>query len=229
MPRGRDHPGAWMSGDDREYWRQEDLRRERDREIWREQELRDEDRRHDRLRDEQHRADEVREAWRGLREGNTAWALRNMVGPDAALNYLNAMGDARAGAGEPAGDMAGESAGEPRDVPLGERGRDAAWPKHTFVRTLAELVENVEAAPVSVQFDVHPPDGDGDVLVRALLTGPFMDGAVGSLWTSLRGGIPYEYGKFWVRQKLMISLFLAGAAMERTHELLRQLTESTAE
>lgn len=194
--------------DDREYWRREDERRERDREVWREQDLRDEDRHMDRVREDRQRTEEIQEAWRSLRRGNTAWALRNLAGPDAAISYLNAM--ERSGAGS-------EPASAPADEP--------AWPKHAFVQTLAELVENVGGAPRRVQFAVEPPDSDGDVLVRALDPEPFADSPVVNLWTSLRGGVPYrqEYGKFWVRRQLLAALPPAVTALDQTRALIRDL------
>lgn len=69
---------------DREFQRREEERRAHDRAVWRDQDLRDEDRQQDRIRDDCLRSEEVSEAWQALRRGDTAWAIRNVAGPDAA-------------------------------------------------------------------------------------------------------------------------------------------------
>lgn len=193
--------------DDREYWHRQDERRDRDREIWRDQDLRDEDRRWDQSRDERRRGEEVQEGWRSLRRGDTAWALRNLAGPDAALDYLR-MTEGSAASHEP----------EPGPA------KKADWPKHAFVETVTELVENLESVP-AVEFEIGSPDQDGDVLVRALFIDPFMDSPLGQMWTSMRGGQPHrtEHGRFWVRATLLRQLHTATTVLERTAALVRDL------
>jgi hypothetical protein len=200
--------------DDREYWRREDERRDRDREYWRDQDLRDEDRRLDRAREELERSEQAQEARRDLRKGHTAWALRNLLGPEAAIEYLRW--------------TEGSGTTEELVTPPSEEAGD--WPKHGFVRTLAELVENVVTAP-QVEFEVNEPDKDGDVLVRALVADPFLKTSVGSLWTSLRGGVPYrrEHGKFWVKGQLLATLPAALTSLERTSALIQELSRYSSD
>ncbi|HEY3261499.1 MAG TPA: hypothetical protein VGJ95_14735 [Pseudonocardiaceae bacterium] len=195
--------------DERERRRREDERRDRDREDRRQQDLRDEDSRQDRTDDQQRRSEEIQQAWDDLRRGNTAWALRGLAGPDAALGYLRAM----------------ESPADPGEPVTAPTVR-ADWPKYKTVETLAQLLENVDAAAPEVQFEIRPPDKDGDVLVRALTANPFIDTPLGNLWTSLRGGTPFrsEHGKFWVKADLLATLSRAATSLERTSALVRDLS-----
>ncbi|HEY5854534.1 MAG TPA: hypothetical protein VIW24_10925 [Aldersonia sp.] len=197
------------SENDREYQRREDARREHDRAVWRDQDLRDEDGRQDRSREDRRRSEEITEAWQALRRGDTAWAIRNVAGPDAGLTYLRAMENP---------DVGYEAANEPAE-------ESPPWPKHDIVDTLAELVENVETAPPHATFDLRPPDSGGDVRVRALIVDPFLNTAIGSMWTSMRGGVPFqrEHGSFWIRACLLRNRAAAATTMERVRDLIRDL------
>lgn len=191
---------------EREYRRRDDLRREQERAEQRRQDRRDEDRRRDRRDEERRRAEEVADAWRDLRRGDTAWALRGLAGPDAAIAYLRGT----AGAPDPDPPAPGP---EPLD-----------WP-HPLVDTVAELVANVAALPAGVRLEPGRPDRDGDVPVRAYAPEPFAGTAVGSLWTSLRGGIPVhrDLGRFWVRRRLLADLAAARGDLDRARDLLDEL------
>ena len=77
--------------DDRDFWRREDDRREqRDRDFWREQDLRREHQREDREYEIRRREEAHADGWRAVRDGDTAEALRNFVGPEAAISHLRA-------------------------------------------------------------------------------------------------------------------------------------------
>ena len=91
------------------------------------------------------------ETIKAIRRGDTAWALRNIAGPDAAIDYLQAMQGA-ATASEP-----GDGQGEPGEL---------RWP-HRVVTTIEQLLANVASTPAAIALRVTRIDGDGDAVVEA--------------------------------------------------------------
>ena len=131
--------------DDRDYWRREDARRtELDRKFWRDYERRRQHERDDREYEARRRAQETADGWRAVRDGDTAGALRNFAGTDAAVSYLRATHSERQ-----------------------SHETSQLWTKYVFVTELHELIENVEEAPTAVTFDIGKPDQDGDIVVGA--------------------------------------------------------------
>ncbi|HEY5877760.1 MAG TPA: hypothetical protein VIU11_02545 [Nakamurella sp.] len=68
--------------------------------------------------------------------------------------------------GLPPPDPAPEDADRLEPMTRRESYETTECPKHVFVETLGELVDNEEAAPPQVKLDPDAPDEDGDVLVR---------------------------------------------------------------
>ena len=148
------------------------------------------------------------EVWRGILDHDPARARRALGIPDP--------------------DTSPDTADPP---PVGAGGGSAetttAWPTHDFVERLAELFDNVQAAPRRARFHLDPPDEDGDVLVWAVLTDPLMDTPLADMWTSMRGGVPFrrELGKFWVRACLLANRSSAVTTVERLLSLIRELPD----
>lgn len=169
--------------DDRDFWRREDDRSEqRDRDFWREQDLRREHQREDREYEIRRREREHADGWRAVRDGDTAEALRNFVGPEAAISYLRAT--------------------EHRQ-PSRETRR--LWVRHIFVTELAELVENVEAAPGTATFNVGKPDREGDIVVH------------------VKVGERVE--RFWVRRQLLRRLSTSTPVPQRARQVVAALIQ----
>jgi len=153
-----------------------------------------------RRQDELRRQQEHRhETMKTIGNGDTAWALRCIAGPGAAIDYLQAT----EGAG---------NTWEPDDTH-----RAPAEPRfpHRFVTTLGELVANVASAPVAVALLVTAID-DGDAVVEAQpdwVAGP---PAVARLLGLVS---PPAVDSFRVRAALLPELGEAAATLRRTAEL----------
>ncbi len=179
--------------DDRDYWRRQDeLREERQREYRREEFRREDERRldwerEDREYEARQREENQRRAMEEMRRGNTAWALNYMVGPDAAIGYLEAMQQPYRD--EPEADAASDDEAEP------------SWPPYSFVTTTAELLVNVSSAPSDVSLHAVRIDNDGDALVEARREpAPFL-AALEALAGEMTDHPLSEPGRFWVARR----------------------------
>ena len=105
-------------------------------------------RRQDRLRQQdEHRHDTMK----AIRDGDTMWALRHIVGSDAAIEHSQAM--VGAGPSWESADTYSEP-GEPR------------FP-HRFVTTMDQLLANVASTPGAASLRAVRIDNDGDAVVEA--------------------------------------------------------------
>lgn len=122
------------------YRRQDDLRRQRDEDFYREQDRRRDNFLEDQEYERRRREEERTHAYEAMRRGDTSEALRNLVGPEAAIDYLSRTSE-----------LAGSSGGE--RVP------------HAFVDDLAGLAVNVAAPPAGTSFVASRLDSEGDAVV----------------------------------------------------------------
>ena len=200
--------------DDREYWRrQDDLRDERRREYNREDDRRVDFERKDRADEIRVRDENHRRAMEEMRRGNTAWALNLTVGPDAAINYLEAMQRSTSDGSSP-----------DEESTVDEPTADASWPPHTFVTTRDQLLENIETAPFATRFEASRIDDDGDAVVNAVAAFSFPGLPEG---TGLLLGIAAnpDRGTFWVKQELLASIASVAGTLGRAAELARKLEQ----
>ena len=194
--------------DDREYWRrQDDRREERRREHQRDDFRRDEQRRLDWEREDREveirqREEDHRRAMEAMRQGNTAWALSSIVGPDAAINYLRAMQ-------APSDDVV-----ETTD----EHDAEPAWPPHVFVTSVEQLVANVASAPAGCALHAVRIDRDGDALVEARWqpSSSVLDFATRS---GLLSQSALEVGHFWVRRQVVDEIAIVASALRGAADL----------
>jgi hypothetical protein len=151
------------------------------------------------------RHDEHRQrTMKATRRGDTTWALEEIVGPDAAIDYLRAV------------DGTGSTTPQPQhaDVSIGE----SRWP-HTFVTTIDELLANVAATPAGVALRASRVDNDADVVVEAgtdWVAGPPVVAGVLGLDS------PPSVGHFYVRAAVI-------ADIVASRETLRQAAELAAD
>lgn len=192
--------------DDREYWRRQDeLREERQREFRREDERRLDWEREDREYEARQRDENHRRAMEEMRRGNTAWALNSMIGPDAAINYLEAM--QRPTSGEPVAD------GDPIEV---------GWPPHSFVMTLEELLANVVSAPGGLLLRADRIDNDGDAVIVATREPSPLLAEFPALARQLSRSAS-EGGRFWVRAALLADVSTVAADLRRAADVAADL------
>jgi hypothetical protein len=197
----------------REYRRQDEQRDDLRREQWLEDERRADWEREDREYDARQRDENHRRSIEEMRRGNTAWALNYMVGPDAAINYLNTMSRA-------SHDDTDDTSGvEERDSPATE----PSWPLHTFVTTTDELLANVATTPFGVTLRAARIDADGDGVVEAVrATFPGME----ALWKAAGLTEPDDdSGRFWVKSELLVSIGRVAAVLRRGADLAAALEQ----
>jgi hypothetical protein len=197
--------------DDRDYWRrQDDLREERQREYRREDERRVDREREDRENEARQRDENHRRAIEEMRRGNTAWALNYMVGPDAAIDYLQAM--QRPSADDAVPD---DSASEPQ------------WPPYSFVTTVEELLANVASAPGGVGLHAERLDNDGDAVVVATREpSPYL--AAFPVLARKLSQQASEEGRFWVRAQLLDGFAAVAGELRRAADLAAEIELLTA-
>ena len=123
-----------------------------------------------------------------MRRGNTAWALNSIVGPDAAIDYLEAM--QRPTSAETVADD-DESEGQ--------------WPPHSFVTSIEELLANVMSAPSGLVLRAERIDNDGDAVVVATSEPSPLLAAFPVLARQLSKRAS-EGARFWVRASLLEDL-----------------------
>jgi hypothetical protein len=173
--------------DDRDYWRRQDeMREERRREYIRDDWRREDDRRRewereDREYEERQREENQRRAFEEMRRGDTASALNHMVGPDAAIDYLNALAASRTD------DIGTARSGDARPT----------WPPHVFVTSIDELIGNVASAPTDVAFSAERIDDDGDALIEAMREPSPLFKAFPAAWSGF-GRSAEPLGHFWI-------------------------------
>jgi hypothetical protein len=132
---------------------------ERDREFYQAQ-----DARYDRDRAVRERAESDRRGWRALAGGDTAEAIREFAGPDAAMSYLESRAD--------------ESDSMELDDEHEEPG--GGWPPHGIARDLNGMLANLESLPHRATVRTRH-DQDGDLVVEASV-----DGApLGQFWANV--------------------------------------------
>ena len=201
--------------DDRDYWRrQDDLREERQREYRREDFRREDERRldwerEDREHETRQREENHRRAMEEMRRGNTAWALNYMVGPDAAIDYLQAMQRPSAD-----GAVADDSAEEPQ------------WPPHSFVTTVDELLANVMSAPSGLVLHAERLDNDGDAVVVATSEPSLLLAGFPVLARRLSQQAS-EAGRFWVRAQVLADISTVAVDLRRAAELAAEIEQLT--
>jgi hypothetical protein len=202
--------------DDRDYWRrQDDLREERQREYLREDYRREDERRldwerEDREYEARQREENHRRAVEEMRRGNTAWALNYMVGPDAAIGYLEAM--QRPTSDEP---VAADDTGEAR------------WPPYSFVTTVDELLANVMSAPRGLVLRAERIDADGDAVVVATSEPSELLAAFPVLARQLAQQPSADAGRFWVRAQLLADFAPIAAGLRRTADVAADIERLT--
>ena len=105
-----------------------------------------------RRQDDLRQQDEQRhQTMRAIRRGDTAWALRHIAGPDAAIDYLQAT----------------QEAGTVWE-PDGPDRESCEWQfPHRFVTTLDQLLANVASTPTTIALRAVGIDKDGDAVVEA--------------------------------------------------------------
>ncbi len=153
-------------------------------------------RRQDELRRQQ---EDRHEMMKAIGDGDTAWALRHIAGPGAAIDFLQML----QGAPTPS---------EPDDD------RDPAEPTLPYgsVTTMDELLANVSSTPTDVELRVTGVDRDGDAVVEALtewVAGPPVVAAVLGLDS------PPAVGSFRVRAALLGDIATVAATLRRTAAL----------
>jgi hypothetical protein len=201
----------------REYRRQDERRDDQRRQQWLEDERRADWEREDREHEARQREANHRRAIEEMRRGNTAWALNYMIGPDAAINYLNTMSQARDDDTDDASDV------EERDSPATE----PSWPPHTFVTTTDELLANVATTPFGITLRAARIDADGDGVVEAVRT---IYPGMAALWRAAGLTEPDDDpGRFWVKSDLLVSISGIAATLRRGAELTAELEQLGSE
>jgi len=162
-----------------------------------------------RRQDELLRQDEHRHrTMKAIRQGDTAWALRHIAGPGAAIDYLQVM-------------QGGGTPWEPDDTP-GEPGEPRVV--HKFVATIDELLANVASTPAAVALRVTGIDKDGDAVVDVQpdwVAGPPAVAAV----LGLDSPPPVE--SFRVRAAFLAEIGKVAATLRRTAELAADIERLT--
>ena len=147
-------------------------------------------------RQDEHRHETMKAIW----SGDTAWALRYIAGPDAAIDHLQATSDAGT-TWEP--DDTSSELGEPQ------------FP-HRFVTTIDELLGNVASTPSAIALRATRIDTDGDAVVEAqgdwVAGPPVVAGLLGLT-------APPPVGSFSVRADLLAEIGIAAATLRRAAEL----------
>jgi hypothetical protein len=140
------------------------------------------------------------ETMKAIRTGDTAWALRHIAGPGAAIDHLQAT----SGAG---------TTWEPDDTSRGAR--EPQFP-HRSVTTTDELLGNVAATPSAIALRATRIDNDGDLVVEAQsdwVAGPPVVASVLGLIA------PPPVGSFSVGAELLAEIGIAAATLRRAAEL----------
>ncbi len=140
------------------------------------------------------------ETMRAIRRGDTAWALRNIAGPDAAIDYLQAMQGAA-------------TASEPGDDP--DEPGELRWP-YRVVTTIDQLLANVASTPAAIALRVARIDGDGDAVVEAQT-----DWVGGTPAVAIALGLdsPPPIDRFHVRATLIAEIGTVTATLRRAAEV----------
>jgi hypothetical protein len=154
-----------------------------------------------RRQDDRRLHDEHRhQTMRAIRDGDTAWALRHIAGPDAAIDYLQATQEV--GTTWEADEPDHES---------------CEWQfPHRFVTTLDQLLANVASTPTIIALRAVGIDQDGDAVVEAqpdwVAGPPVVAGLLGL-------DAPPAVDHFFARAALLAEIGNAAAVLGRTAEL----------